>query len=172
MAPRRTAADLLCRQTLYCVWLNTNRFVTFRYLMFLCLKARNKQKHGVLLLIVSVPPFKSYVSFPTAEGRATFALGPPRTGTKPSLGQRDSVFLRTIEEALSDVRIVITVSRVWIRDHVEQGCTCIRFEGFTAMTMKNIAFWDVAPCGSGLNRRFGGTYRLHLQGRWITRDHK
>jgi hypothetical protein len=24
---------------------------------------------------------------------------------------------------------------------------------------------DVAPCGSGLNRRFGGTYRLHLQGR-------
>jgi hypothetical protein len=31
-------------------------------------------------------------------------------------------------------------------------------------TVKNIVFWDVAPCGSGLNRRFGGTFRLHLQG--------
>jgi hypothetical protein len=31
--------------------------------------------------------------------------------------------------------------------------------------LKNIVFWDVALCGSGLNRRFGGTYRLHLQGR-------
>jgi hypothetical protein len=26
--------------------------------------------------------------------------------------------------------------------------------------MKNIVFWDVTPRGSGLNRRFGGTYRL------------
>jgi hypothetical protein len=30
-----------------------------------------------------------------------------------------------------------------------------------------VVFWDVAPCGSCLNRRFGGTYRLHLQGRKI-----
>jgi hypothetical protein len=28
---------------------------------------------------------------------------------------------------------------------------------------KNAVFWDVAPCRSRLNRRFGGTYRLHLQ---------
>jgi hypothetical protein len=41
----------------------------------------------------------------------------------------------------------------------------VRFEVFTAVNMKNIVFWDVAPSGSGLNRRFGGTYRLHLQGR-------
>jgi hypothetical protein len=33
---------------------------------------------------------------------------------------------------------------------------------------KNAVFWDVAPCrSSGLNRRFGGTYRLYLQGRKI-----
>jgi hypothetical protein len=31
--------------------------------------------------------------------------------------------------------------------------------------MKKAVFWDVAPCRSGVNRRFGGTYRLHLQGR-------
>jgi hypothetical protein len=26
-------------------------------------------------------------------------------------------------------------------------------------------FWDVTPCRSCVNRRFGGTFRLHLQGR-------
>jgi hypothetical protein len=31
--------------------------------------------------------------------------------------------------------------------------------------MKNTVFWDVAPCSYFVNRRFGGTYRLHLQGR-------
>jgi hypothetical protein len=31
--------------------------------------------------------------------------------------------------------------------------------------MKNAVFWVVALCRSSLNRRFGGTYRLHLQGR-------
>jgi hypothetical protein len=37
-----------------------------------------------------------------------------------------------------------------------------------AVTMKNDVFWDVAPCRSCVNRRFGGTYRLHLQGRKIS----
>jgi hypothetical protein len=27
-----------------------------------------------------------------------------------------------------------------------------------------IIFWEMTPCGSYKNRRFGGTYRLHLQG--------
>jgi hypothetical protein len=35
----------------------------------------------------------------------------------------------------------------------------VRFEVFTAVTMKNGVFWDVMPCGSRKNRRFGGTYR-------------
>jgi hypothetical protein len=26
-------------------------------------------------------------------------------------------------------------------------------------------FWDVAPCRCCVNRHFGGTYGLHLQGR-------
>jgi hypothetical protein len=29
--------------------------------------------------------------------------------------------------------------------------------------MKNAIFWDVAPCGSIINRRFGETCRLHIQ---------
>jgi hypothetical protein len=37
----------------------------------------------------------------------------------------------------------------------------VRFEVFTAVTMKKGAFWDVTPCGSSKNRRFGGTWRLH-----------
>jgi hypothetical protein len=43
----------------------------------------------------------------------------------------------------------------------------VRFEIFTAVTMKNAVFWDVALCRSCVNRRFGGMYRLHLQGRKI-----
>jgi hypothetical protein len=35
------------------------------------------------------------------------------------------------------------------------------------VTMKNTVFWDVVPCRSCVNRRFGGTYRLHLHGRKI-----
>jgi hypothetical protein len=34
----------------------------------------------------------------------------------------------------------------------------VRFEVFTAVTMKKTVFWDAAPCSSGVNRRFGGTY--------------
>jgi hypothetical protein len=33
----------------------------------------------------------------------------------------------------------------------------VRFEVFTAVTMKNGVFWDVMLCGSCKNRRFGGT---------------
>jgi hypothetical protein len=43
----------------------------------------------------------------------------------------------------------------------------VRFEVFTAVTMKNAVFWDAAPCRSCVNRRFGGTYRLHLNENYI-----
>jgi hypothetical protein len=33
----------------------------------------------------------------------------------------------------------------------------VRFEVFTAVTMKNDVFWDVMPCCPCKNRRFGGT---------------
>jgi hypothetical protein len=40
----------------------------------------------------------------------------------------------------------------------------VRFEVSTAVTMMIIIFWEMTPCGSYKNRRFGGSYRLHLQG--------
>jgi hypothetical protein len=43
-------------------------------------------------------------------------------------------------------------------------CFCLRFDVITAVTMKNVVFWDVTPCGSCKNRRFGETFRLLLQG--------
>jgi hypothetical protein len=39
----------------------------------------------------------------------------------------------------------------------------VRFEVFTAVTMKNGVFWVVTLCGSCNNRHFGGTYRLFHQ---------
>jgi hypothetical protein len=40
------------------------------------------------------------------------------------------------------------------------------FEVFIAVVMKSIIFWDMTPCSPlSVNRRFGGTYRLFLQGR-------
>jgi hypothetical protein len=44
------------------------------------------------------------------------------------------------------------------------------FEVLTAMIMKSAIFWDITPCSPlKLNRRFGGKFRLHLQGRRISR---
>jgi hypothetical protein len=34
----------------------------------------------------------------------------------------------------------------------------------TAVTIKNVDFWDVMICCSYNNRRFGGMYRLHHEG--------
>jgi hypothetical protein len=39
--------------------------------------------------------------------------------------------------------------------------------GQQKLNMKNVVFRDVAPSGSCKNRRFGGNYRLRLQGRKI-----
>jgi hypothetical protein len=47
----------------------------------------------------------------------------------------------------------------------------VGFEVFTAVVLKSIFFWDMTLCCalSG-TRRFGGTYRLHLQGRRIVQQ--
>jgi hypothetical protein len=39
----------------------------------------------------------------------------------------------------------------------------VSFFNLIISVRKNADFWDVAPCRSCVNRRFGGTYRLHLQ---------
>jgi hypothetical protein len=33
------------------------------------------------------------------------------------------------------------------------------------VVMKTANFWDIAPCSPYMNRRFGGTYHFHVQGR-------
>jgi hypothetical protein len=42
----------------------------------------------------------------------------------------------------------------------------VGFEVLTAVVIKSIIFWDMTLCSPlSFNRRFSGTYRLHLQGR-------
>jgi hypothetical protein len=38
---------------------------------------------------------------------------------------------------------------------------------YDKVLMKNAVFWDVAPCRTCMNQRFGGTYRFHFQSRKI-----
>jgi hypothetical protein len=62
-----------------------------------------------------------------------------------------------------DVNLEVSITKP--RKHLmENGISgSVRFEVFTAVTLKNAVFWDAAPCGSCKNRRFGGTYRFHHQ---------
>jgi hypothetical protein len=54
--------------------------------------------------------------------------------------------------------ITVTISDMFITPlHSDDHLYFVRFEVFTAVTMKNGVFWDVTPCGSCKNRRFGGT---------------
>jgi hypothetical protein len=46
----------------------------------------------------------------------------------------------------------------------------VALEVLTAAVMKITIFWDIPPCSSlKVNRCFGGTYRLYLQGGGISR---
>jgi hypothetical protein len=63
----------------------------------------------------------------------------------------------------------LTKHQVQNRTYIFQKVLCkiaVEFEVFTAVVMKSIIFWDVTPCSLlSCNRRFGGTYRLHIHGR-------
>jgi hypothetical protein len=49
---------------------------------------------------------------------------------------------------------------------VLQRLNCIAgFEVLTAVVMIISFLWDIGVCNPYMNRRFGGTYHLHLQGR-------
>jgi hypothetical protein len=53
---------------------------------------------------------------------------------------------------------------------VKPTLNVVGLEVLTAVIMKSTIFWDVTPCSpSSVNRSFGETYRLHLQGRKISR---
>jgi hypothetical protein len=50
--------------------------------------------------------------------------------------------------------LVLSVS---LGTYTKANFASVRFEVFTAVTMKNAVFWDVAPCVPCENRHFGGT---------------
>jgi hypothetical protein len=46
--------------------------------------------------------------------------------------------------------------------------TYVGFEVLTAVVIKSTIFWDITSCSAlSINRRFGGTYQLHLLLRWF-----
>jgi hypothetical protein len=51
-----------------------------------------------------------------------------------------------------------------VKSVIVNNASNVRFEVFTAVTMKNGVFLDVTPRGSCNNRRFGATWRLLHQG--------
>jgi hypothetical protein len=74
----------------------------------------------------------------------------------------------------NSVCILISSSHATCRAHPSlQGLTAFNIlrRGETVNILKSIFFWDMTPCSalSG-TRRFGGTYRLHLQGRRLVQQ--
>jgi hypothetical protein len=51
------------------------------------------------------------------------------------------------------------------QETISYDISLVGFQILTAVFMKSSIFWDITPCTPlKVNRRFGGTYRLHLQG--------
>jgi hypothetical protein len=66
-----------------------------------------------------------------------------------------------------NLKSYIKYFKVKLTPNYSKNADFVRFEVFTAVTLKNAVFWDVAPCKFCVKRRLEGTYRLHLQGRKI-----
>jgi hypothetical protein len=66
--------------------------------------------------------------------------------------------------------LVVNVFRsIVLRIMVRNLPFLVGFEVLTVVVMKSTIFWDTMPCSAlKINGRFGGTYRLHLQGRRIS----
>jgi hypothetical protein len=56
-----------------------------------------------------------------------------------------------------DIKTQFVLRRRHITTPLQSLAGCyVRFEVFTAVTVKNVVFLDLTPCGSFKNRRFGG----------------
>jgi RNA recognition motif-containing protein len=73
-----------------------------------------------------------------------------------------------------EIRFIMKPRRINVKLRQNSNRThFVRFEVFTAVTMKNGVFWDVTPCYSSNNRHFGATWRLLHQGDknlWISNN--
>jgi hypothetical protein len=75
-----------------------------------------------------------------------------------SLRHKDCIFMTKLSKIAIEIR------------RRESLLFYIGFEVLTAVAMKSIIFWDITPCSPlKVNRLLGGSYRLHLQGRRISR---
>jgi hypothetical protein len=66
---------------------------------------------------------------------------------------KEKVYRNTLHTAKGLQNEKVNVVTLVLSDRLQH----VRFEVFTAVTMKNGVFWDVMPCDSCKNRRFGGT---------------
>jgi hypothetical protein len=91
------------------------------------------------------------------------AIDPVTVGTFLFLGLRSSGGKAIVQTKLAEPRGQSPASYLSTHLHalklsfLRRGAIYVRFQGVTAVTMKNGVFWDVTPCGSCKNRRFGGT---------------
>jgi hypothetical protein len=70
----------------------------------------------------------------------------------------------TVNTATIYFTIMLTSFKLQLR-----SVNSVRFEILTAVVIKSSIFWDISSCSLlKVNRRFGGTCRLHLQGRRIS----
>jgi hypothetical protein len=87
-------------------------------------------------------------------------------------GDWDPLLTRTHSNRLHCLSCLL-VHKLFVRTVLTPGglgSTCAGYEVLTASVMKSAIFLDIMPCSPlKVNRRFGGTYRLHLQGRRISR---
>jgi hypothetical protein len=59
--------------------------------------------------------------------------------------------------------------RIWYSDKQSNNLMIVAFEVLRAVVMNNSSIWNITlRCPFKVNRRFGGTYRLHLQGRRVS----
>jgi hypothetical protein len=112
---------------------------------------------------LTIPSVQATGQVLSSSKRASNSLGSKPIWKNHTISPLHSV--HSISKLFTIIMLLILI--VW-----QCGLTCLVQDRQTVlllanMTMKNAVFWDVAPCSPFVNRRFGGTYRLHLQGRKI-----
>jgi hypothetical protein len=80
---------------------------------------------------------------------------------------RRGILLETAEFELSGFQL----THSFLENVEVDFCVDVRFEVLTAVVMKSPILWPIAPRSLlKVNRRFGGTSQLHLQGQRIKQE--